>query len=64
VFVTITVVANDPKLAGIMNHIWAPSKVKSLTMRILSSTESKSLGILCLRPEEGHGIFASLSKQV
>lgn len=36
----------------------------SLTMSILSSTDSKSLGILCLRAEVRHGIFASLSKQV
>lgn len=36
----------------------------ALTMRILSSADSKSLGILCLRAEVRQGIFASLFKQV
>lgn len=60
------------KLCIMIPIIWAPLKsvditnwiALSLTMRSFSSTDSKSLGILCLRAKVRHGIFASLSKQV
>lgn len=38
-------------------------KLKSLTMRIFSSTDSYWLGILCLRAEVRHGIFSTVSKR-